>query len=57
MVPWRVVIKNLTRHKLRSLLTMLGMVFGVGAVTAMLAIGAGAEEEALAGIERAKRRE
>jgi putative ABC transport system permease protein len=38
---------NLGRHKLRSFLTMLGMIFGVGAVIAMLSIGAGAEQESL----------
>ena len=38
---------NLGRHKLRSFLTMLGMIFGVGAVIAMLSIGAGAKEESL----------
>ena len=32
---------NLRAHKLRSLLTMLGMIFGVAAVIAMLSIGAG----------------
>ena len=36
-------IENLAAHKLRSALTMLGMMFGVGAVVAMLSIGAGAE--------------
>ncbi|RMG42515.1 MAG: FtsX-like permease family protein [Acidobacteria bacterium] len=35
------------RHKLRTTLTMLGMIFGVGAVVSMLAIGEGAEREAL----------
>jgi putative ABC transport system permease protein len=40
-------LANLGRHKLRSFLTMLGMIFGVGAVIAMLSIGAGAEEESL----------
>ena len=40
-------IKNLLLHKLRSFLTMLGMVFGVGSVIAMLAVGEGASEEAL----------
>ena len=34
-------------HKLRSLLTMLGVVFGVGSVIAMLAVGEGANAEAL----------
>ena len=43
---------NLAAHKLRSALTMLGMIFGVGAVIAMLSIGAGAERQALGMIER-----
>ena len=43
---------SLGEHKLRSALTMLGMMFGVGAVIAMLSIGAGAERQALALIER-----
>jgi putative ABC transport system permease protein len=38
---------NLASHKLRTFLTMLGMIFGVGAVIAMLSIGAGAEKESL----------
>jgi putative ABC transport system permease protein len=38
---------NLSSHKLRTFLTMLGMIFGVGAVIAMLSIGAGAEKESL----------
>ncbi|MFP6597783.1 MAG: ABC transporter permease, partial [Candidatus Hydrogenedentota bacterium] len=37
-------IKNLLLHKLRSLLTMLGMVFGVASVIAMLSIGEGASK-------------
>jgi putative ABC transport system permease protein len=45
-------INNLAVHKLRSALTMLGMIFGVGAVIAMLSIGAGAEKQALEMIER-----
>jgi len=43
---------SLAEHKLRTTLTMLGMMFGVGAVVAMLSIGAGAERQALALIER-----
>lgn len=43
---------NLAEHKLRSGLTMLGMMFGVGAVIAMLSIGAGAEKQALDLIDR-----
>lgn len=38
---------DLVRHKLRTLLTMLGIIFGVGAVISMLSIGAGAQAEAL----------
>ena len=48
----RLGVKNLLLHKLRSLLTMLGLVFGVGSVIAMLAIGEGASEEAIAQIRR-----
>ena len=43
---------SLAEHKLRTALTMLGMMFGVGAVIAMLSIGAGAETQALALIDR-----
>jgi putative ABC transport system permease protein len=45
-------LANLAGHKLRSALTMLGVVFGVGAVIAMLSIGAGAEREAMEMISR-----
>ncbi len=45
-------IKNLLLHKLRSFLTMLGVVFGVGSVIAMLAVGEGASQEALEQIRR-----
>lgn len=40
-------VKNLLLHKLRSILTMLGLVFGVGSVIAMLAIGEGASQETI----------
>ncbi|MBN2310818.1 MAG: ABC transporter permease [Candidatus Hydrogenedentes bacterium] len=39
-------LKSLWNHRLRSLLTMLGIVFGVASVIAMLAIGEGASFEA-----------
>ena len=42
----RLGIKSLWLHKLRSLLTVLGIVFGVCSVIAMLAIGEGASFEA-----------
>src|ERR1700756_166194 len=45
-------IENLSSHKLRSLLTMLGMIFGVAAVVAMLSIGAGAQQKVMAFIEQ-----
>jgi putative ABC transport system permease protein len=40
-------VDSLMHHKLRTILTLLGMIFGVGAVIAMLSIGKGAEQEAL----------
>jgi putative ABC transport system permease protein len=46
-----IALQSLGEHKLRSLLTMLGIVFGVGAVIAMLSIGEGARQEALEQIE------
>jgi putative ABC transport system permease protein len=48
----RMGLENLRAHKLRSLLTMLGMIFGVAAVVAMLSIGAGAQQEVMAFIEQ-----
>ncbi|MBI4660476.1 MAG: ABC transporter permease [Verrucomicrobia bacterium] len=42
----RLGLKSLWLHKLRSLLTVLGIVFGVCSVIAMLAIGEGASYEA-----------
>ena len=38
-------VASLYAHKLRSLLTMLGMIFGVGAVVAMLSITEGAQKQ------------
>ena len=43
--------RNLLLHKMRSLLTSLGVIFGVGSVIAMLAISEGAKHSALAQIE------
>jgi len=39
-------VKSLWMHKLRSTLTMLGIIFGVSSVIAMLAIGEGASRDA-----------
>lgn len=44
-------IHNLLLHKVRSILTSLGVIFGVGSVIAMLAISEGAKQSALAQIE------
>src|SRR5579864_6569408 len=44
--------QNLLLHRLRSLLTMLGMIFGVAAVVSMLSIGAGARQKVMAMIEQ-----
>jgi putative ABC transport system permease protein len=44
-------LSSLMVHKLRSLLTMLGMIFGVGAVVAMLSITAGAQQRMMSFIE------
>src|SRR6266567_7338318 len=43
---------NIRAQKTRSLLTALGIVFGVGSVIGMLAIGSGAREESLRFIEQ-----
>ena len=43
-------LRDLRAHKLRSFLTALGMIFGVGAVICMLAIGEGASAEQLESI-------
>ena len=48
----RLGVKNLLLHKLRSLLTVLGLVFGVGSVIAMLAVGEGASQKALDDIRK-----
>ena len=40
---FRVALEALRVNKMRSLLTMLGIIIGVGAVIAMLALGNGAQ--------------
>ena len=52
MPDLRLGFENLSSHKLRSLLTMLGMIFGVAAVVSMLSIGAGAQHEVMSFIEQ-----
>ena len=45
LMVMRVAVQSLTVHKLRSFLTMLGIVIGVGAVIALVAIGQGAQAQ------------
>ena len=48
---WREAIEALSRRKLRTLLTLLGMIFGVAAIVAMQGVGAGSRREALKLVE------
>src|SRR5579864_635330 len=48
----RLGMQNLLANRLRSMLTMLGMIFGVAAVVSMLSIGAGARQKVMALIEQ-----
>jgi putative ABC transport system permease protein len=43
LMTFRVAFKALGRNKMRTALTMLGMIIGVGAVIAMVALGTGAQ--------------
>ena len=47
----RVAFQSIRDHKLRALLTMLGIIIGVGAVIAVVAIGTGAQRAIAARIE------
>ena len=54
MLFWIIIrssIQSLMANKLRSLLAMLGIIIGVGAVIAMLAMGAGAQAQIIASIQ------
>ena len=44
-------LEGIRSHKMRSILTALGIIFGVAAVIAMLSIGEGAKQEALEQIQ------
>ena len=44
---YAIALKAVMANKIRSLLTGLGIIFGVAAVIAMLAIGSGAQQEIL----------
>ena len=41
----RIAVQALTRNKMRSLLTMLGIIIGVGAVIATVGVGQGAQQQ------------
>jgi putative ABC transport system permease protein len=43
VMTFRVALLALTRNKMRTVLTMLGMIIGVGAVITMVALGTGAQ--------------
>src|SRR5438045_9521655 len=45
-------LKNIHLHKLRSLLTTLGIIFGVAAVIIMVAIGEGTKQAALEQLQK-----
>ena len=48
----RLALTNLRLHKLRSALTSMGIIIGVGAVIIMLAIGEGAKRETIKQVEQ-----
>lgn len=50
-VVWREAFEELMRRKLRTLLTLLGLIFGVGSIVAMQAVGEGSRREALRLVE------
>src|SRR3970282_171751 len=43
LMTFRIALRALARNKLRAFFTMLGIIIGVGAVIAMVAIGEGAK--------------
>ena len=45
LLIFRTALKALGRNKMRTALTMLGMIIGVAAVITMVALGTGAQEE------------
>src|SRR6266513_6363808 len=50
---FRIALKALSRNKMRTALTMLGMIIGVGAVITMVALGNGAQDAIDAQIQSA----
>lgn len=55
MLFWQVIkiaFRGLMANKMRSFLTMLGIIIGVGAIIAMLSIGEGAKKQVTESIKR-----
>src|SRR5689334_14955313 len=50
LVVLRVAMRALARHKMRSILTMLGIIIGVGSVITMVGVGQGANAQVQARI-------
>ena len=46
----RIALRALARNKMRSILTMLGIIIGVGAVIATVGVGQGAQQQVQANI-------
>ena len=53
LMTFRIALKALNRNKMRTMLTMLGMIIGVGAVITMVALGNGAQASIEAQIQAA----
>jgi putative ABC transport system permease protein len=53
LMVFRIALKALGRNKMRTALTMLGMIIGVGAVITMVALGTGAQSSIEAQIQAA----
>jgi len=51
LIAWREALEELGRRKLRTFLTLLGLIFGIGAIVAMQAVGEGSRREALRLVE------
>ncbi len=47
----KVAFKSINSNKLRTFLTMLGIIIGVGAVVAVMSVGAGAEASITANLQ------
>ena len=50
LATFKLAVRNLLLHKMRSFLTLLGTILGVASVIAMLSVGEGSKKEALAKI-------